>query len=275
MNICSGIWPITSKCGLQMCKPVLSFDHVTFQYPSKKNTVPISILDRINFRVHEGEFVSIIGTSGSGKSTIFRLITGLEQPTAGGILLDEKKVTNRLGLVGYMPQQDLLMPWRTIMENAVLPLEIKGIKKAEAQGQVVKLLDDFGLKGVENKFPGDLSGGMRQRVSFLRTILSGSNILLLDEPFSALDAITRLTMQEWLLEQWKKWKKTILFITHDVDEALFLSDRIFVLGKKPNEAIKEVKVPLGRPRSIRDLSQVNVVTLKGRLIEQLRSGVDI
>jgi putative hydroxymethylpyrimidine transport system ATP-binding protein len=258
-----------------MSKSVLAFNHVSFQYSVEKKKVPISILDGINFSVHEGEFVSIIGASGSGKSTIFRLITGLEQPTDGEILINGKSRTNRLGQVGYMPQQDLLMPWRTIMENAVLPLEIKGIKKEEAQSQVRKLLDDFGLKGVENHFPGDLSGGMRQRVSFLRTILSGSNILLLDEPFSALDAITRLTMQEWLLGQWEKWKKTILFITHDVDEALFLSDRIFVLQQKPNDFIKEINVPLGRPRSIRDVSQMDIVTLKEHLIEELRSGVEI
>lgn len=258
-----------------MSKSVLAFNRVSFQYPTEKNKVSISILDGINFSIHDGEFVSIIGASGSGKSTIFRLITGLEQPTDGEVLLNGKSRTNRLGQVGYMPQQDLLMPWRTIMENAVLPLEIKGIKKEEAQNQVRKLLDDFGLKGVENNFPSDLSGGMRQRVSFLRTILSGSNILLLDEPFSALDAITRLTMQEWLLEQWKKWKKTILFITHDVDEALFLSDRIFVLQQKPNDTIKEITIPLGRPRSIRDISQMDIVTLKEHLIEQLRYGVEI
>ena len=227
-----------------MCKSVLALNRVTFQYKTEKRSDPAVILDGIDFSVHDGEFVSIIGASGSGKSTIFRLITGLEQSTDGEILINGNKIENRLGVVGYMPQQDLLMPWRTIMENAVLPLEIKGIQKEEAKSQVRKLLDDFGLKGVENHFPGDLSGGMRQRVSFLRTVLSGSNILLLDEPFSALDAITRLTMQEWLLEQWKKWKKTILFITHDVDEALFLSDRIFVLQQKPSNSIKEITVPL-------------------------------
>ena len=138
-----------------------------------------------------------------------------------------------------------------------------------------KLLVDFGLKGVENLFPGDLSGGMKQRVSFLRTILSGSNILLLDEPFSALDAITRLTMQEWLLEQWTKMEKTILFITHDVDEALFLSDRIFVTGQKPITTIQEVKVPLNRPRALRDLGHPEVIELKEQLIGQLRAGVKI
>ncbi len=215
-----------------MSEPVLEFKEVSFSYQSDKNE-RIPMIKGLNLQIHDGEFVSIIGPSGSGKSTIFRLITGLEQPEEGGIFLNGKQPENRLGIVGYMPQQDLLMPWRTIMENAVLPLEIKGVKKAEAEAQVRGLLKDFGLNGVEHKLPGDLSGGMRQRVSFLRTVLSGSNILLLDEPFSALDAITRLTMQEWLMEQWEKWQKTILFITHDVDEALFLSDRIFVLQHHP------------------------------------------
>lgn len=269
MSICFGIWHTTWKCGQQMCK-VLEFHHIAFHYHPEKR-----ILDGIDFQVNDGEFVSIIGPSGSGKSTLFRLITGLEQPTDGQILLNGRNLKNRLGQVGYMPQQDLLMPWRTIMENAMLPLELKGIKKEEAQNRVLKLLADFGLNGVENAYPADLSGGMRQRVSFLRTILSGSNILLLDEPFSALDAITRLTMQEWLLEQWKKWQKTILFITHDVDEALFLSDRIFLLMQNPKSFIQEVKVPLKRPRKTRDLSQIEMVTLKEQLIEQLRSKVGV
>lgn len=275
MNICFGRWLITKKCGQQMSKQVLQFKDVTFHYSSKDNTSLDSILEGISFGVDDGEFVSIIGASGFGKSTIFRLITGLEQPVNGDILLNGKKMEDRLGKVGYMPQQDLLMPWRTVMDNAVLPLEIKGMKKEEAKSHVRKLLDDFGLKGVENALPSELSGGMRQRVSFLRTILSGSNILLLDEPFSALDAITRLTMQEWLLDQWKKWKKTILFITHDVDEALFLSDRIFVIKQKPNTFIEEVKVPLGRPRSVRDLSKMDIVELKEQLIEKLRSRVEV
>jgi len=254
-----------------MNKIALEFKDVTFHY--KNSEIPI--LDGIDLQIDEGEFISIIGPSGSGKSTIFRLITGLEDPFKGSILLNGEPVTNRLGAVGYMPQQDLLMPWRTVLDNAILPLEIKGIKKEIAQAQVKELLDDFGLKGQENVLPSNLSGGMRQRVSFLRTILSGSNILLLDEPFSALDAITRLTMQEWLIEQWMKRKKTILFITHDVDEALFLSDRIFVLQQKPHTFIQEVKIPLGRPRTLRDVSKSEIVTLKETLIDQLRSKVSI
>ena len=274
MNICSGIWPITKRCGRQMSNSVLEFQKVNFQYESDK-TQSESILKNMSFQINDGEFISIIGPSGSGKSTIFRLITGLEQPNSGDILMNGEITSDRLGSVGYMPQQDLLMPWRSIMDNATLPLEIKGIGKEEAQSRVSKLLVDFGLKGVENLFPGDLSGGMKQRVSFLRTILSGSNILLLDEPFSALDAITRLTMQEWLLEQWTKMEKTILFITHDVDEALFLSDRIFVTGQKPITTIQEVKVPLNRPRALRDLGHPEVIELKEQLIGQLRAGVKI
>lgn len=253
-----------------MSKQVLQFEQVSFHYGADSAN---KLLDSLSFSVQAGEFISIIGPSGSGKSTLFKLITGLEEPLNGSILLNDKVIHNRLGKVGYMPQQDLLMPWRTILDNAALPLEIKGIKKAEAHQQVKELLDEFGLKGVGKKYPSDLSGGMRQRVSFLRTILSGSEVLLLDEPFSALDAITRLTMQEWLLEQWQKWKKTILFITHDVDEALFLSDRVFVLAETPITKLEEVQVPLGRPRTLKDMTDENIVALKGQLIDQLRAKV--
>ncbi|WP_026582451.1 ABC transporter ATP-binding protein [Bacillus sp. J33] len=255
-----------------MNNPALEFREVCFHYASKNKANPPTLAD-LNFRVNDGEFISVIGPSGAGKSTIFRLITGLEQPSSGQILINGEVSINRLGQVGYMPQQDLLMPWRTILENAMLPIEIKGAKGKAGEEMVLSLLKDFGLEGTEDKHPGDLSGGMRQRVSFLRTILSGSNILLLDEPFSALDAITRLTMQEWLLDQWQNLKKTILFITHDVDEALFLSDRIFVMSDNP-KALKEVNVPLGRPRSFRDISQPDVLLLKENLIDQLRPRVE-
>ncbi|PAV29359.1 ABC transporter ATP-binding protein [Virgibacillus profundi] len=253
-----------------MSRAVLTFQDVTFHYPSGNLIHKHPILEDIHFQVNAGEFVSIIGASGSGKSTIFRLITGLEQPIEGKIYLNGKSMSNQLGQVGYMPQQDLLMPWRTVMDNAILPLEIKGVKKAEAIDEVRKLLGEFGLEGVEDAFPSDLSGGMKQRVSFLRSVLSGSNILLLDEPFSALDAITRLNMQEWLLGQWEKRRKTILFITHDVEEALFLSDRIFILEQEPNPSLKEVHVPLRRPRNVRDLTRTEVVIMRGHLIDQLR-----
>ncbi|KEF39087.1 ABC-type nitrate/sulfonate/bicarbonate transport system, ATPase component [Schinkia azotoformans MEV2011] len=172
-----------------------------------------------------------------------------------------------------MPQQDLLLPWRTVLENVTLPLEMEASKQTVPKVEVYDLLQEFGLKGFEYSYPAQLSGGMKQRVSFLRTIITGSNILLLDEPFSALDAITRLTMQEWLLEQWEKMQKTILFITHDVDEALFLSDRIFLINRTPIEEFTEVIVPLSRPRKIRDLASQEIVNIKEQLIDRLRMKV--
>jgi putative hydroxymethylpyrimidine transport system ATP-binding protein len=254
-----------------MSKLSLQFKDVSFSYETSNK----SILNGLNFDVKEGEFVSIIGPSGSGKSTIFKLITGLEETTEGNILINGQAYTSRLGHVGYMPQQDLLMPWRTVLENAALPLEIKGIKKQLAYGKVLELLEQFGLKGVEHSYPSQLSGGMKQRISFLRTVLSGSNVLLLDEPFSSLDAITRLSMQEWLLSQWEKWQLSILFITHDVDEALFLSDRIFIFTEQPVRKFVEVSVPVSRPRNIRDIHAPEVIAVKEQLIEQLRVKVNL
>ncbi|MCP3762255.1 ABC transporter ATP-binding protein [Domibacillus sp. A3M-37] len=251
-----------------MRKPVLEFQDVSFSYGGKK-----PILDHLNVTVYEREFVTIIGASGSGKSTLFRLITGLETEEHGRIRINSEQPKNRHGRTGYMPQQDLLMPWRTVLENAAVPLELAGVSKKESSIRILPLLNEFGLNGAEHKYPSELSGGMKQRVSFLRSILTGSNILLLDEPFSALDAITRLSMQEWLLDQWEKREKSILFITHDVNEALFLSDRIFVFQDTPVRTLQEVVVPLGRPRSLRDLNDPAVMELKDKLIDQLRGGV--
>lgn len=258
-----------------MRKVAVQFTDVSFEYNSDSGIDSKLILDKFNLQVKDGEFVSIIGPSGSGKSTIFRLISGLERPNKGEILINGVANGSRLGRVGYMPQQDLLMPWRTAVENAALPLELKGIKKEQASDMVLGLLEEFGLAGIENKYPSDLSGGMKQRVSFLRTILTGANVLLLDEPFSALDAITRLSMQEWLLEQWERRKKSVIFVTHDVDEALFLSDRIFVFDQQPVSELQEVKVPLKRPRTGRDLNNPKIIQLKEYLINQLRSKVKL
>jgi len=248
-----------------MNEEALVFEDVSFTYHSGKSQK--QILKGVDLTVKKGEFVSIIGASGSGKSTMFRLITGLENPQSGEIRLAGIRCESRLGRIGYMPQRDLLMPWRTVRENAALPLEIKGKSELE---KVDEMLEKFGLGGYEDKYPGELSGGMRQRVSFLRATLSGSDILLLDEPFSALDALTKLFMQEWLLEQWVKEKKTILFITHDISEALFLSDRIIVLTESPASMLEETIVPLDRPRAHRDADQPEVLKLKEALIERFR-----
>ncbi|RKL66666.1 ABC transporter ATP-binding protein [Salipaludibacillus neizhouensis] len=251
-----------------MSNSALEFKDMSFGYPYEND-----LFMELNVAVQPGEFVSIIGASGSGKSTLFKLTVGLEEPTRGSIRLDGEKKANRLGHVGYMPQQDLLLPWRSILDNAALPLEIKGVSKKEAHKRIIPLLDEFGLNGTRDKFPSELSGGMRQRVSFLRTVLSGSPILLLDEPFSALDAITKVSMQEWLLQQWEKQGSTIIFITHDVDEALFLADRVFVLTETPIKELKEVTVPLNRPRRLEDLYSADLLEVKKDLMFELRSTI--
>lgn len=250
---------------------MLKFRDVSFKY---ENQTEILIKD-LEFHVNQGEFISIIGASGCGKSTIFRLISGLEQVTGGEILINDKNVNNLRGYIGYMPQSDLLIPWRTISENASLPLEIAGESSRNAKKKAEEYLETFGLGDYKNKYPTDLSGGMKQRVSFIRTLLTGADIMLLDEPFSALDAITKISMQEWLLEQWFTLKKTILFITHDVEEALFLSSKIFVMTEKPITSLKEVIVPEGYPRDRHMLSRPEIIEMKEELINELKKKVQI
>ncbi|WP_216828428.1 ABC transporter ATP-binding protein [Alkalihalobacterium elongatum] len=258
-----------------MCNNVLTFENISFAYKGKKKEKITPILDDLSLTINSGEFISLLGPSGSGKSTIFRLITGLEQPTSGCISLDGKKEINRLGKVGYMPQQDMLLDWRNILDNAFLPLEINGFTKKNKKAHVLHLLEEFGLKGHEYDYPHQLSGGMRQRVSFLRAMLGGGDLLLLDEPFSALDAVTRLNMQEWLLGQWEKLEKTVIFITHDVDEALFLSDRIFLFSQTPLSSYKEIKVPLPRPRKLENLLSPELSKIKSDLLNELRQQVKL
>ena len=209
---------------------MLKFDNVSFQY----DVEDFSIIDHLSFDVQDGEFVSVIGASGCGKSTIFRLVNKLLLPASGEILVDGESIEKKRNYCGYMPQQDLLFPWRTVRENLLLPMEIRGgYSKTEMREKADAALESVGLKDWGDKTPKELSGGMRQRAAFARTVLTGSDLLLLDEPFSALDYLTRISMREWLLEQWEREKKTVLFITHDVEEAVFLSSRILVVEESP------------------------------------------
>lgn len=226
-------------------------------------------LESIDLRVSEGEFVSIIGPSGCGKSTLFNIICGLEPADAGRVLLDGRDVTGRLGLFGYMPQRDLLLPWRTVLENVILGAEIAGRNLREAREEARRLLPLFGLEGFENHYPATLSGGMAQRAALLRTFLGHRDVLLLDEPFGALDALTRTTMQEWLLEVWARFQKTVLFITHDVEEAVFLSDRVYVLTARPARVCLELPIALSRPRHRPLVTSPSFIALKRRLLEAL------
>jgi len=235
---------------------------------------PLPVLEGVDLYAREGEFVALIGPSGCGKSTLLNVIAGLEEPDSGLIELDGCPFPRRLGRMGYMQQKDLLMPWRTVVDNAVLALELRGVPRSVARRRALELIDVFGLRGFEGQLPFALSGGMRQRVAFLRTLLADSDILLLDEPFGALDAFTRAQMQQWLLEVWRAFRKTIVFISHDVEEALFLSDRMYVLTSRPARVKLEVTVDVPRPRTLEVVTSEPFVRLKGRLLTALHEGGD-
>ena len=248
-----------------MC--VLEYKNVTFQYQQDDYVM----FQDLSFSITQGEFVSIIGASGCGKSTLFRLINQLEEPDQGEILINGKSIVGQKGYAGFMPQKDLLMPWRTVGGNLRLPMEINKASKKEQEEKSRKVLKTMGLESYYDKYPRELSGGMRQRVSFARTLLTGSELLLLDEPFSALDYFTRVSLQEWLLEQWKREKRTILFVTHDVEEALYLSQRVLVLRGRPVRQVESIEVPLPYPRTREQLEKSEILQLKDELIRQLRA----
>ncbi len=219
-----------------------------------------------------GELVTIIGPSGCGKSTLFNLIAGLSEPDSGTIVVGGQEGRSRLGRVAYMPQKDLLLPWRTTLDNVILPLEVRGVRRDEARRRALALFPQFGLAGFERAYPQTLSGGMRSRAAFLRTILAGGELLLLDEPFGALDALTRGQMQEWLLSVWERERRTTLFITHDIDEAIFLADRLYVMTPRPGRIALTTVVDLPRPRTPELLTAPPFIALKSRLLHTLRGG---
>lgn len=248
---------------------MLEFQNVTFRYPEDQ----LLMMENLSFSVENGAFISIIGASGCGKSTIFRLINGLEQPDKGNILVDGAPISGLKQYSAFMPQKDLLFPWRSIEKNICLPMELQGVPKKEQEERCTAILEQVGLLDYRKKSPKELSGGMKQRAAFARTLLSGADMLLLDEPFSALDYLTRVEMQEWLLHQWEHFHKTILFITHDVEEAIFLSQSIYVIQERPFSEMERVEVPMGYPRNRDDLKHPGIVDLKEQLIGKLRKGV--
>ena len=214
------------------------------------------------------------GRPAAANPRIFRLTNQLLPRKSGEILVDGKSIDGRRGYCGYMPQRDLLFPWRTVNENLRLPMEIRGgISRAEMDKRVAETLEHVGLAGWGDKRPEELSGGMRQRAAFARTLLTGSELLLLDEPFSALDFLTRITMQEWLLDQWEQDSKTVLFITHDVEEAIFLSGRVLVVEDTPIRKLHSFEVPAPYPRTRACLTDPKMLELRENLISLLRKEV--
>ena len=227
----------------------------------KKSFDGLTVLEDISLHVNEGEFVSIVGPSGSGKSTLLNLMTGLIRADSGNI--------ESHGKISYMYQKDMMVPWKKVIDNVGLPLTFSGVSKKDARIEVKKHIQTFGLEGFEYKFPSQLSGGMKQRANFLKTYLTSHELMLLDEPFGALDTMTKRKLQEWLLELKQKTKPTILFITHDIEEAVFLSDRIYVMSEKPAVIKGEVKVDLPQIRTAETILSEAFNRLKKEVLESL------
>ena len=227
------------------------------------------VLDRVSLTMEPGEIVALVGPSGSGKSTLLNILTGALEPDRGEILVDGEPIPQRGRPFAYMPQRDVLLPWRTILDNAGIGLEVAGMSRAEAREQVRPLMEPFGLAGTETQYPRQLSGGMRQRVSFLRTVVQDRPILLLDEPFGALDAITRNELQRWLLGIWARNSWSILLITHDIREAVRLADRVLVLPSVPGPIIDGVEVSRDIPRADGFLTDPRVPPLEAALQSRL------
>lgn len=206
------------------------------------------IIRDISLELNEGEIVSLLGVSGGGKTTLFNIIAGLSVPDEGEVILQGENITGKPGNVSYMLQKDLLLPYRTIVDNVALPLVIRGMKHKDAREKASAYFEEFGLQGTEKKYPSQLSGGMKQRAALLRTYLFSEKVALLDEPFSALDMLTKGAVHEWYLDVMEKIQLSTLFITHDIDEAILLSDRIYLLTGKPGTITKEIVIEEKKPR---------------------------
>ena len=203
----------------------------------------VTALEDLSLTVSDGQVLALVGPSGCGKSTLLELLAGLQKPDSGHVLAEP---------AAYMPQRDLLLPWRTALANAALALECAGFGKAEARAEAQPLFERFGLAGFERARPHELSGGMRQRVALARTFLAGRPLLLLDEPFASLDQITRGSLQEWLAEALRGEPRTVVLVTHDVQEAIYLADRVAIVSPRPGRIVAEIEVPIARPRPRRE-----------------------
>lgn len=221
---------------------ILQAENITKAYGDNQ------VLQDISIHLEEGELVCVLGVSGVGKTTLFNILSGLVLPDRGQILLENEDVTGKTGNLSYMLQKDLLLQHKTVLDNVALPLVLKGVKKKAAREQAAAYFKQFGLEGTELKYPSQLSGGMRQRAALLRTYMCGDRVALLDEPFSALDTLTRTAVQEWYLGVMEEIKLSTLFITHDIDEAILLSDRIYIMSGKPAIISEELVIEEPKPR---------------------------
>ncbi|MDO5016044.1 MAG: ABC transporter ATP-binding protein [Eubacteriales bacterium] len=247
--------------------PLLQMENISMSFPGKP------VLADVSLYVGPAELVSLLGVSGAGKSTLFNLAAGLLVPDQGKVIFKGEDITGQKGKIAYMLQKDLLLPHLTIAENVALPLLLRGERKDKALAEAISHFENFGLAGTENYYPGQLSGGMAQRAAFLRTYLFSSELFLLDEPFSALDAITKEQLHRWFLGMRKKAQFATLLITHDIDEALTLSDRIYILGGQPGSIIEEIVLPPDHDRSGNFWKQPSFVVYKEKILQLLQRDI--
>jgi len=245
----------------------LTAEHISKSFETEQ------VLDDISLSLEEGKIVAVVGASGVGKTTLFNIISGLLQPDQGRVFLNGKDITNMPGHISYMLQKDLLLPYRTIEDNVALPLLLKGMKKKEARLQVSPMFAQFGLEGTQKQYPAQLSGGMRQRAALLRTYLFSQDVALLDEPFSALDTLTKSAIHKWYLDVMEKIRLSTLFITHDIDEAILLSDRIYLLSGSPGEITGEIIIREPKPRRDDFNLTAEFLEYKRRILELLNKEV--
>lgn len=250
-----------------MTKPFLSIQSLSHDFLNGHG--PLPVLQDISFDVGEGHFVCLLGPSGSGKSTLLRILAGLLAPSKGRVCLHGELVRGPREGVGMVFQQANLMPWRTVLENISLPLEVQGRDGEAARQHAIELLQLVGLDGFEAALPGELSGGMAQRVAIARALVQDPELLLLDEPFGALDAITREQMGEELLRIWQARRKTVVMVTHDISEAIFLSDRVLVFSERPGQLTLDMDVTLPRPR----LDEMRYTREFGKMARELRKAI--
>ena len=244
-----------------MC--LLKAEHITKKYSGR------TIIKDINIELNQGELVSLLGVSGSGKTTLFHVLSGLTTPEEGKVFLNGEDITSKPGQISYMLQKDLLFPHKKIIDNAALPLVLRGMKKKEAREKAQTYFKDFGLEGTEYQYPSQLSGGMRQRAALLRTYLSSNGVALLDEPFSALDTITKTAIHKWYLEVMQHIDLSTLFITHDIDEAILLSDRIYILNGTPGTIKDEIVIQERKPRAADFALSEEFLEYKRQIISKL------
>jgi len=235
----------------------------------KKSYGNLDTIDDVSLKIEPNSFVSILGPSGCGKSTLFDIISGIETPDKGKVLIDKKDYTAKTGIISYMQQKDLLFPWKNVLDNTCLPLLLRGINLNDAREKAESFFEVFGLKSFEKNYPKELSGGMKQRAALLRTYLFSSEIMLLDEPFGSLDAITRRRMQLWLLKIISHFNSSILFITHSVEEAIFLSDKIYLLSDRPSNVKEVFKIILDKPRDFKTFTSKEFIKIKEEILTKL------